>query len=275
MSNNSANHTRAFADVVTIDAWHSAFVEGRAKVSLHADVVFGTARLGGEPDSTIRFKLSIKRAELVVIVPETEPLRIDKASIARDAPKRTGSETKTVKEGASISTEGKVGVSLGTTTAQGEVGVQSSGKKKSETQTKTIITSRFSDMLVTQSMTAERDYRWSIECRPGEVLDGRPWDGLKHPRMKIIDTRRDPDSGVPPAVRLEMRCRREDLSISSIQLKDNNMWKRVRSRLGFGNRILAAEAYIIHRLAEEGLTTRNFSDRYGEILLATTIAEEA
>jgi hypothetical protein len=44
--------------------------------------------------------------------------------------------------------------------------------------------------------------------------------------------------------------------------------------LGFENRILAAEAYIKERLAEEGLSTRNFSDQYGEILLATTVAEE-
>jgi hypothetical protein len=44
MSRNADNRKRAFADVVTIDAWHEGFSDNRPRVDLHADVVFGTAR---------------------------------------------------------------------------------------------------------------------------------------------------------------------------------------------------------------------------------------
>ena len=64
MNSNSDNRKRAFADVVTVDAWHGSFLEGHAKVDLHVDVVFGTARVGGESQSPVRFRLSAKRAEV-------------------------------------------------------------------------------------------------------------------------------------------------------------------------------------------------------------------
>ena len=48
MNSNSDNRKRAFADVLTIDAWHGSFLEGHAKVDLHVDVVLGTARIGGD-----------------------------------------------------------------------------------------------------------------------------------------------------------------------------------------------------------------------------------
>ena len=63
MSQNFDNRKRSFADVVTIDAWHQAFDDQNSIVDLHADVVFGTARAGGETDSPVRFRLSVKRAE--------------------------------------------------------------------------------------------------------------------------------------------------------------------------------------------------------------------
>jgi hypothetical protein len=72
MTNNFDNRKRAFADVVTIDAWHDSFSGDHAKVDLHVDVAFGTARVGGEMEAPVRFRLSAKRAEVIVIIPESE-----------------------------------------------------------------------------------------------------------------------------------------------------------------------------------------------------------
>ena len=33
--------------------------------------------MGGEEESPVRFRLSVKRAELVIVTPETEPLKVD------------------------------------------------------------------------------------------------------------------------------------------------------------------------------------------------------
>lgn len=88
MRRNYDNRKRALADVVTIEPWHDDF--GKPRVNLHADVVFGTARLGGEAESPVRFRLSVKRAEVTVIVPESEPVSVDKLSVSRDSPELHG-----------------------------------------------------------------------------------------------------------------------------------------------------------------------------------------
>ena len=48
----------------------------KSTADLHADVVFGVARVGGEADSPVRFRLSIKRAGIIVLIPESEPVRL-------------------------------------------------------------------------------------------------------------------------------------------------------------------------------------------------------
>src|SRR5205823_1663756 len=86
MVTNSSNRRRAFAEIVSLDAWHEPFSEASSKVDLHADVVFETARVGGEDDSPVRFRLSMRRAEVVIVIPEWEPVGVDKASVSRDNP---------------------------------------------------------------------------------------------------------------------------------------------------------------------------------------------
>src|SRR4051794_22753548 len=92
---NTENRKRAFADVVTIDAWHDSFSK-ESTVDLHADVVFGTARVGGDSQSPVRFRLSLRRAEVIVIIPDSEPVSVDRKSVSRDAPELEGRLTQIV-----------------------------------------------------------------------------------------------------------------------------------------------------------------------------------
>lgn len=112
MSQNFDNRKRAFADAVTVEAWHEDFSSNTFTADLHADVVFGTARIGGEPESPIRFRLSIKRAEIVIIVPETEPVLVDKSSVSRDAPQVKGHLTEVIERKNATSAKAKASASL-------------------------------------------------------------------------------------------------------------------------------------------------------------------
>src|SRR2546423_71274 len=106
MSQNFDNRRRAFADVVSIDAWHPPFSDQVSRVDLHADVVFGTARIGGENESAVRFRLSVKRAEIVVVVPDSEPVGVDRSSVSRDAPEFEGRLTEIVERTSQASLKG-------------------------------------------------------------------------------------------------------------------------------------------------------------------------
>jgi hypothetical protein len=128
-------------------------------------------------------------------------------------------------------------------------------------------------LAATQSKTAEGHYRWSVESRTGSILEGRPWDAMKQPRLKLVDERKDRNKGIPPSVRVEVRCRREDLLIKDLTIKDEGLWEATKRRAGFKNRMAAAESYIRDHLSQEGLEVRNIEDIFGTVTLASAIAE--
>lgn len=243
MSDNNSNRRRALAEVVSIDAWHDEFTATTLKVALHVDVVFETGRIGGEAESPVRFRLNVKQADVVVVIPESEPLGVEKKSVSRDAPQMLGGIAETIE----LSTEGSIEMED--------------------------VADELRLISITQSNTPDGQYRWSLRPCKGIVLQGRPWDANESPRLKIIDERKDRQKGIPPTVRVEVRCRREDLEITDLNSKDESVLEKAKNKVGFGNRLAAAEAYIRDRLVSEGLTIKNFKDSFGELTLASTLAE--
>lgn len=273
MTTNSDNRRRAFADVVTIDAWHDDFSEEISKADLYADVVFGTARVGGDPEAPIRFRLSVKRAEVVVVIPELEPVSVDQKSVSRDAPELEGRLTEVVEQAIHATAKGAVAAGASSTgltaSASAEVAAQGevSASKKLE------LSAPIQLILVTQSKTDDGQYRWMLEPGTSSILKGRPWDAVKRPRLKLVDRRKDRTKGIPPTVRVEVRCRREDLVIEDLEIKDEKLWITVKNNIGFNNRMAAAESYIRDRLAEEGLEVKNIHDVFGHLTLGSTTAQ--
>jgi hypothetical protein len=267
---NSDNRRRLFADLVNIDAWHEPF-GSVARVDLHADIVFGMARLGGDAASPVRFRLRAKRAEVLVIIPDTEPLTVDRASVSRDTHNIHVTDEKTIKRGKSVKGKAGAKASLSKLTASVDVGVSGEAEVSSERKTK--ITHETGQMKVMQSKTAEGYYRWIIEPADGSHLLGRPWEASEAPRLKLIDRRANKSNQIPPCVRVEVRCKREDLSIEDVVVKDETLWRAIQGRLGHQNRMVAAESYIRTKLVEEGLEVRNFDDLFGDITLGSVIAE--
>lgn len=267
------NQKRGLADVVTVDAWHAAFSEVVEAAGLHVDVVFMTGRFGGAADEEVRFRMSLKRAEVVVVHPPFEPMAIDPRSVSRDAPcmtVQTSDMRKSVrKSGAALGVKGSVGSQ--SHAAGGinlEVGSSSSRERSLE------ITQATFGMTATQSRNGEGDYRWAVSPTVGEVLDGRPW-ASDIPRLTMEDRRSDKGKTLPPTVRVEVRCRREDLHITDIALRDEGRWNAIKLGAEHRNKIKAAEALIRTRLFEEGLISGSddLSDPYAVMTLTAVAAE--
>lgn len=273
MATNSDNRKRAFADVVSIEAWHDNFSEKVKRVNLHADVVFGTARMGGETDSPVRFRLSVKRAEIVVIIPETEPVAVDKKTVSRDSPDSHGKITEVVEQKSKTNSKAKVSASLNPSAAKGSLSADYGIQTDLSKSQKVSVSGDLRFIVVTQSQTADGHYRWLVEPQYKATLSGRPWDASKHPRLTLIDKRKNPKDGIPPTVRVEVHCRKEDLVIEDLEIKDETIWEAAKAKAGFKNRLAAAESYIRKRLSEEGLEVKNLDDIFGRLTLASTSAE--
>lgn len=273
MAGSTENRKRAFADVVAIDAWHLAFDTEHVCVDLHADVVFGTARIGGESESPVRFRLSVKQAEVVVVIPESEPIKADLQSVARETPDRQGHLTEVLEQNTRARANGKIGAEISSRKLGASASMTSEVHGSTTSNTKVEISSRIQFMTVVSSKTAEGDYRWLISPSTSADLQGRPWDAREQPRLKLIDRRKDRAKGVPPTVRVEVRCRREDLMISDLQVKDERIWDVAKRGFGFKNKMAAAISYIRDHLVQEGLEVNNIEDVFGAVTLGSVIAE--
>lgn len=272
MQPNNNERRQAFADVVTLEAWHAAFGQGSPAVDLHVDVVFGTGRLGEESESPIRFKLDIRRAEIVVVVPQMEPVSVDPASVSRDAPQLAGKVTNSTEKRSSRSLGAKIfgALSFRSPSVGASLNLDVNGSVR--TSEKIEVSGTAEIIAVTQSQSREGHYRWIVVPQMKEVLDGRPWDGSKKPRLKLVDRRGASSASLSPSVRVEIRCRREDLAISDLTLKDESHWAAVVRRAGFRNRIAAAESYIRDRLASDGLEVGDLDEIFSRLTLSSVSA---
>ncbi|MBB2696694.1 hypothetical protein EFD56_16535 [Rhizobium phaseoli] len=269
-----SNRIRIFSELVSLDAWHLPFTEKRAAVALHADVSFSTARLGAEENSPVRFKIELRRAELKVMVPETEPLTIDRASVERIDPSvvATRKQRSSTRSKAAVSAE--MSIAGGANGASGRLGLSGKASRDTEIVSEMTATQKVGAIIASHSMDADGNNRWIFKPGTADVLAGKPWSAKDMPLMKLKDLRHPDSRKLPSTVRLELSCLREDMKIYDIVLKDEGIFSAAKARLGFNDRMLAAEAFIRNRLEHEGLPAPRMSEDYAIISLAEITASE-
>lgn len=265
------NQTTTLAEVVSLDAWHDEFSRDVRAVDLFVDVVFSSGRLGSEDDAVVRFDLCIRRAEVVVIVLPTEPLAVDPASVSREVPAVSGKKRALSKNSRSWGAKLHAGARyFGVPQFSGRAGVNAAfGRSSSETVERTEDLKAIS---VRASKTEDAHYRWTLTAALNDFLDGRPWNPNAEPRLKLVDKRAQA-KGLPPAVRIEVRCCREDLLISNVTLKNRSRWAAVKSRTGYRNREIAAEAYIRDQLLRRGIVVGDMRDTSAQMTISVTTPE--
>lgn len=252
---NVDNRKRALNEIVSVEAWHLQFKKGIRTVKLHVDVTFKEGRLGGEADSPVTFRLALEKAEVIVVVPETEPCDVILRSVARDGVASAYSEIGTIQKKAAT----QIAASANPT-AKRKV-QHASGKRVSR---KGVL-----ELQTVHSKTEEGFHSWSISSSTDGVISGKPWDPIKSPRMQIKDRRNSVDVGIPPQVRIQIRCLKEDLIISEIKSKKLNPMY-----LYNPNKIAAAEAFIREKLKTIDFDIPvNLAPDFTKLLIADTIAE--
>ena len=197
-----------------LDAWRTPYSGAKGEADLHIDVVFNEGRIGGrDTDAPVRFRLSLKKAEVHVNRDSIDVLKIPPSSIARE--KESEGVQKTVaKTKKSAGADGSLNVNPTAIVAKGNLKAEASVELTKQYE-QTEVRRR---MKVTHRRT-ERGYAFDIEPTDSNRLDGQPWD-VDEARMKLQDTKHDRKRGEPPVPVIEIHCRREDLIIEDIQYTD-------------------------------------------------------
>ena len=255
------NNPRVFAETIALDAWRSAFDGERGEADLHIDVVFSNGgRVGGE-GAPVRFRLSLKRAEVRVVKDNEDVIEVKSDSVMRADQPEPGRSRQLTEERTKLS--GGIDGELSTTSTKLAVKGGGSGDLQ---VTKTLEeTGSVPAMEVTHWKT-DSGYGFKIASTKGN-LKGQPW-AAKTPVMKIKDTNVRRKRGEPPEVRVEIHCLREDMVIEGIEFTDSSfpIWKNLPHR-----KRIAVEQYIRDELARAGLPCGDLSDPFTRIILADAV----
>ena len=262
------NNPRVFAETISLDVWRTEFSGDKAEADLHIEVGFFKGRLGGAEikDSPVRFRLSLKRAEVHVLRDTSKAIRIPASSLARLP--LTKSQMKTTST-SSTDMKGQAGASV----SEKSAGVSASGEviAKSQITKKIEREEDVGEMHVThRKLPGDGGYVFLIEPLNSSTLKGSPWEA-DDPRMKIRDTKSSRKRGDPPEVSVQLRCKREDLHIEDVQIKDPSI---MNGDFLSRNKTIAVEQYIKSEILKMGFACGDLSEPFAELILGDAVSVE-
>lgn len=265
------NTHRSLKSVVSVDGWIAEFDENDT-ASVHVDVVFKTAIFGDGANDKVSFRIDLLRADIIICVPEGEPLKVIKSTLHREPNTASGSRktSKVVQTDAEAS--GEIAVGLNTAPiakANAKAKLQAAVTTEEETN-ETI------KEFISQHFSFENSHpAWEVKRADGKKMTGTPWSAVEEPRLKAKRlTERNADGG-KPTLKVEIRCRREDIEISGLKMTDLNEQKRFMNRNNKAKNIAAAEQLIKDELAKAGfMELPDMANPNVQLLIADTIIGE-
>lgn len=263
------NKLRTIDKLIAIEGWIVEIKKSQS-FSLHLDVIFDEARLGGDSELDVRFRVKVKSCEVIVKIPEK--LSVDKSTVDRRHPLQA-EVTRMIEQVEESGFDGSVGAS------EKGIGflVNLFRKNKVNSTESTSERNIIPVISAAHSKSEAGDYSWKLRPEIGSFLEGPAWNANEEPRMTLIDERTadeifsDVSNGFSPNVTVEIHCKREDIEISGIEMKDDKDQNIFLSKKNKDIRLAAAEGYIKHALFTEGLSAGDMSDIFSSLILADYI----
>lgn len=257
MTNNEA---RALSEIVSIDAWHAEFDES-GKASVHVDASFFIGLIGAEDHFEITFKVALRRAVLRLVIPPTEPLTPIQSSIDRE---QTAEGILKIVSATNLGGGASIGIDASSNAIPLRAhasGNAFANKTHSSTSELSQSISRFETR---QFKDGSGNYCWEITGRDGTILEGKVWDPVKNPRMKV---KRTSSPKISPVMYVQVLCRRCDIEIDKVTPKSGSpFYNRFSS-----NRMAAARAVIKEKILGNGLNHPEADNELIEIQIAESV----
>ncbi|WP_162928353.1 hypothetical protein, partial [Sphingopyxis terrae] len=212
-----SNHKRILSDVLALEAWHDPFLISDQAAGVYVELAFSEARIGGEsPEIPFTFKLALRRALLTVTV--SEPLQIDRNSVARSVPEAQVefSRLKLAKD--QVASDAKVKGRISPSSMHLALEGSTSYDQEVTRQDQLKLVQTLPETLVSPIPVGNSAYSWSMEPTFRETLSGQPWNPVDSPRFKIKPPKNF--SKFDASIKIEVTCALEDIKISDIVPKN-------------------------------------------------------
>lgn len=259
-----SNSQRILGEIVFIEAWHAAFSDDRAEVELKLEVFFGEARIGGEKDDKISFKVRLREALVRVIL--NEDLVVDLDSVWRPRPEVIveRKEHHGTSQAVKAKAEGRVSAS-GLVISMDSSGSQ---ERASTRETNLLSTGAQIEVIHQRDEVGNHQYR----CKPNGI---KSLIGHAFPSSRVIMkvTKKTPSIQIGPVIKVQIICRREELEILDIETKEPKLLEKLNLGVGKNEKYLIAMDMIRDALVRTGLEFSDASHQFASLVVADVVAE--
>lgn len=256
-----------FDPVVSVEAWRTKCSATDAG-SVHLDVTFLEAYLGDEPESQLRFQVALSRAVVKVFVSARDPITVVRESVDRGTVQQFELEKSQNRQAGFDFT-----ASAAVKTSSNPVDLNVGGAANFSHEKTQQLTGKFqvTDKEIAQYYD-DNSYCWEVRPRNDQILRGKVWDAVREPRFKTLlksATAKSADC----EVRLIIECRRQDIAIRNITLKEKRL--SLAAFRDSKNNLAAAESALKSLICQKGFAVNNFSEPFNLVRITElTIPED-
>lgn len=264
----TSNFKKSLGEIVSIEAWYTGFSEEDQQSDLFLHVRFQEAVFGGDPSQSVRFKLRLKKADIVVIA--EAPISVPRSRVRRDRLNMEAKLTEVRKTELEGSVEGSVEANVKPTGISGGAQLKATGKAAGSVEKNSTREIRHSGTLVEHSVDSEGNNRWSFNPAEGPNLFGQAFNATEPVMLMRIDGK---PPKIPPTVKVRVHCLREDIDV--LELEAKNVSKSLLNRgIGEEKKLKLAEEIIKDYLSREGLEFEDVSEKFAKLVVADVIAHD-
>jgi len=269
MAGINSNRTLSLAGVVSVEAWYDRFSEENVESDFYCHIKFQDGVFGASPETPVTFKIRLRNAS-ISIVPE-EPIKIPRQSVRRDRIEVEARRTIETTNDSSRSLEAEGNLELSSKKVSGAGKAAAKGQLaagRSESSSRSIVS--HSGMTIEHSTDDQGFNKWSFAPVQGPHLLGQAFNQTE----ALLKLRHQGDpTKIPPVVKVQVNCLREDIDILELKVKDEN--KKFLSRgMGEHQKLKLAEEMIKSALLEGGLSFEGDLDGVSVVQVADVIAAE-
>lgn len=261
------NNQRALTDAAFVLAWRDRHDDTTYESKVFVDVGFRTARLGGEAEAEVQFRLSLKRATIAIKILNNDEGRIVPSSIRREGIIKKEKSVRKISKSTS-ETDNDLTLNLSSTSNfGGEIGHSSRkgvsiGSEKIENFTE-------HEMRVLHFIRGSV-VEFSIDPVESAFLDGSPWS-VKEEILRVLCYSQSKLCVTSPVIVVEVLCKREDMHIFDIALKMQK-WIPVVSMQR--KKMMIVEQYLKNETIKSGFNSIDMKNPFSNVTLADCIVWE-
>lgn len=263
------NRARILSEAVFIDAWHDRLKVDGSTSAVHVDISFSEGRLGGDDaDFPFTFRLALRRALMTIKL--EPPLSIERRTIARSKPAAEAERTMILaaRESAKASLTAKGRITPASIHIALGGAVQTEKEVTAEDKIK--IVQAIPNIVVSPLPVDSRSYSWDMVPGYSDVLNGQPWDAAKEPRMFVKPS--EPIGRIEPVISVRITCAMEDVEITDLVPKKNDLNERLRNIVHGENSMAAAIQYLKRILRDADLEPGLLDNRFADLVIADIVA---